>query len=227
MKYPTDIYMSPRVAIQRFYKILNRCHPEALKLGNNSYKEEREAVVAATVLLGIENQDGKRAWLQNAEHIYQNCDIKAIVWNCEEKGDFEEKYMWQITEFESHTGNFIDAVRNKQKPGHALGKLDLIINVRDKGGWMFYPEDLAGQINREGSKYKSVWLVCDDISSEWVYNVVQLTPQLSTMKFDIEERFGNSVGPDFIRIGPKYGKYTPVVGEYLLPLPPCPICGSV
>ena len=227
MQYPSDIYMSPRIAIHRFYQIVSRCTCQIVSRGSNVYKEEKEALVAALILFGIEKRSGGQFWLQNAEHIFLDCDIKVVGRMDREKEVLDIEVQWQITDFESHTDNFVDVIKKKQKYGQKHHELDLIINVRDKGGWEFFPEKLADEINKIGSDYRSVRLVCDDACSERIYHVVELTPEVDRETYNVDEMFANAVGPDFIRQPAKYERYSPTIGEYSLPLPPCPKCGSV
>ena len=226
MKYPKDIYMSPRKAIQRVSQILNRCECPAEKIQCGVYKEEREALVAATVLLAIEEQMGERFWLQCAEYIQRDVDIEIVGRSNQPNADFESRARWQITEFESHKESFIDVVLNKLKPGYVPGQLDLIVNVRDKSGWTFVPDELAKELSIFDSKYRSVCLVCDDVEDPWFYNVVQLTPAVYVKRFNINTALDGAVGPDFIRKLPRFGKYESAETEYLLKLPQCPRCGA-
>jgi hypothetical protein len=225
MEYPKNIYMSPRIAIQRFSQIMQRCHPEAVHIGNN-YREEKEALIAAQVVYGIEQKSGGQHYLQNGEHIAKDIDIK-IVERIPE-GDYLRDYAsLQITEFESNNENFIDVFKNKQKKGYKAGELVLVISVRDKEGWTFQAEDLSREIKEVSSIYKTVWLVLEDKNEQWNYYLIELYPNFEQIKFNIQDSFDNAEPPDFVRQLPKYGKHVEAEKEYVLALPSCPVCGAV
>lgn len=226
MEYPKNIYMSPRIAIQRFCQIMQRCHPETIHTGNN-YREEKEALIAAQVTYGIEQKFGGQHYLQNGEHIAKDIDIKIVERIPDTNYNFKDYASLQITEFGSNSENFIDVFKNKQKKGYKLDELVLVISVRDKEGWIFQAEDLSRGIKQIGSIYKTVWLILEDKNEQWDYYLIELYPDFEQIKFNVQDSFNNAEPPDFVRQLPKYGKYIEAEKEYVLALPSCPVCGAV
>lgn len=218
MIYPKDIYMSPRKAMERFSQIMKRCHPEAIHIGNN-YRLEKEALIAAEFLYGIEELFGGKYWLRNAEDIAKDIDIKVV-------SDTGTASYIQLVEFEAHRDTFIDVVKTKQKPGYEPGQLELVINMRDKRGWTFIPATLAEEVKKIKPTYTAIWLLTDDASGEWKFHLIRLHPKPAQTTFRIPDKFDTSTPPDWRKESPKYGSNTLEKGEFDLPLPPCPKCGK-
>lgn len=223
MEYPKNIYMSPRIAIQRLCQIMQRCHPDAINIGNN-YREEKEALTAALVCYGIEKELGCQLYLQNAEYIAKDIDIQLIKFP-DKDYKIETPISLQITEFVSKKESIIDVFKKKQKQGYPLVDMTLVISVRDKEGCIFDPKELSREIKEIGSRYKSVWLLSNENKDQWNYHLIQLYPDIIGYQFNVQDSFDNAKPPDFISILPKYGKYVEAEKEYVLALPDCPICG--
>jgi hypothetical protein len=217
--------MSPRKTIERWTRIIQRCHINAVKNGNN-YRLEKEALDAGIFLFGIESLYGGEYWLRNAEDTTVDNDIQVIKRQHNASPlCIEDSYSLQITQFESHHRKIGEVVRSKQKPGYDPGNIELVIVGRNKLGYTFLPKDLFDEVKKENPKYKTVWFFINDANDETLYHLIQLHPNQIQKNYYIQKSINNAKPPDWIRALPKYSKYIEEKGTFDLPLPPCPICG--
>lgn len=209
----------------RFHEIAKRCKCIAFEKGNN-YREEKEALIAAVFLFGLEKEFCGRHFLQNGEYIAHDIDIAAIEHVDQSEIQFRRSHNLQITEFESHNENLNDVLKSKQKAGYDGSSIDLIVNVRDKEGRVFEPEEIFRQCSILGLTYKSVWLEIEDIRERFSYHLIRIHPELLRIEVNIEEAFAAASAPDYVRILPKYGRYEFAEKEFYLRLQDCPVCGA-
>src|SRR5438094_148530 len=145
MYYPTDIYMSPRQAINRFERLMQKCTAD--KVAKDSrFRQERELVCAAVFLMGIGKANNEQYWMRPGEDISGDIDIRAVRYDKSETGSFK-KYDFdiQVTEFESHTNGLSAVIQKKMESTPCRDNLELLVNIREKAGQQFYPLDIAKQ----------------------------------------------------------------------------------
>src|ERR1700753_600279 len=112
MQYPPNIYMSPRKAILRFIDLLKKCDPQHVER-SSKFKQERELVVAAIVLMGIGRANNQQYWMRPGEDISTDSDVRGVTFTNEHNQAGTYFHDIQVTEFEGHSSALIDVIRSK------------------------------------------------------------------------------------------------------------------
>jgi hypothetical protein len=192
--------MSPRQALCRFERLMQKCGVDKVAK-DNRFQQERELRCAALFLMGIGKVNHERYWLRPGEDIYRDVDIQVVRYDKSQTGAYARcEFHIQITEFESHSNDFVAVIQKKMNRTPLRANLDLLVNIRDKAGQQFYPQAMANQMKKLNPGFRTIWFVVDDARDDRKYHVVKVWPEMQRLEYNVKEELARQAPPDWLRL---------------------------
>lgn len=203
MKYPLNVYMSPRNAIARFNALISKYGAGAIEKAG-SFKEEKELLVTGKLMLGIQKITGNKYYLRPAEDIAQDTDVQVITWGDESDNSKFEKYDIQVTDYESHNHNLVDVIEKKIKKqgSHGQETRELVVNIWDHPSENIHYVQIAKKVAALNPTFKSIWLLMNDAEDTSIYHAIQVWrgPEMYKIIYKLKDEADKQGPPDFVNI---------------------------